>query len=67
VAATVSIDGDVLTVVMHGLDKLWSIRSQLDIPLTHVRENAVVIDQDAHATVELVQRAITGRAGSAER
>jgi hypothetical protein len=30
VAATASVDGDVLTMVMHGLDKLWSMRSQLD-------------------------------------
>jgi hypothetical protein len=125
VAATVSIDGDVLTVVMHGLDKLWSMRSQLDIPLEHVRgasfdpaivhepkgwrgpgsnvpgvltagtfhqhgelifwdvhrgDNAVVIElehdsferlvvevDDPMATVQLIQRAIAGRAGSADR
>ena len=26
-AATVSIEGDMLTVVMQGLDKLWSLKS----------------------------------------
>lgn len=124
-AASVTIDGDVLTVVMHGLDKLWSMRSQLDVPLEHVRgasfdpsivheskgwrgpgsnvpgvitagtfhqhgelifwdvhrgDNAVVIElqhdkferlvievDDPQATVELIQRAIAGRAGSADR
>ena len=124
-AATVSIDGDVLTVVMHGLDKLWSMRSQLDVPVAHVRgasvdpaivhepkgwrgpgsnvpgvltagtfhqhgelifwdvhggDNAVVIElehdsfkrlvvevDDPLATVQLIQRAIAGRAGSAAR
>ncbi len=124
-ASTVSIDGDVMTVVMHGLDKLWSMRSQLDIPLSHVRgaavdpeivhgpkgwrgpgsnvpgvltagtfhqngelifwdvhrgDNAVVIElehdsferlvievDDPQATVELIRRAISGRAGSADR
>lgn len=124
-AATVSIDGGVLTVVMHGLDKLWSMKSQLDIPLAHVRgasvdpsivheskgwrgpgsnvpgvitagtfhqhgelifwdvhrgDNAVVIElghdsferlvievDDPLATVQLIQRAIAGRAGSADR
>jgi hypothetical protein len=125
VVATVSIDGGVLTVVMNGLDKLWSLRSQLDIPLAHVRgasfdpaivheskgwrgpgsnvpgvimagtfhqhgqlifwdvhrgDNAVVIElehdhferlvvevDDPMATVQLIQRAIAGRAGSADR
>ncbi|HEY3923359.1 MAG TPA: hypothetical protein VGL75_02260 [Acidothermaceae bacterium] len=124
-AASVSIDGDVMTVVMHGLDKLWSMKSQLDIPLAHVRgaaadpaivheskgwrgpgsnvpgvltagtfhqhgelifwdvhrgDNAVVIDlehehferlvievDDPLATVQLIERAIAGRAGSADR
>jgi hypothetical protein len=125
VAATVSIEGDMLTVVMHGLDKLWSMKSQLDIPLAHVRaaaadptivheskgwrgpggnvpgvltagtfhqhgelifwdvhhgDNAVVIDlehehferlvievDDPQTTVQLIERAIAGRAGSADR
>lgn len=40
-AATVSIDAGVMTVVVHGLDKLWSMRSQLDIPLAHVRGASV--------------------------
>ena len=34
---TISIEGDVLVVVVLGLDKLWSMKSQLDIPLEHVR------------------------------
>lgn len=34
---TISIEGDVLTVVVVGLDKLWSMKSQLEIPLEHVR------------------------------
>ncbi len=121
-AATVSVEGDVLTVVMHGLDKLWSMKSQLDIPLAHVRgahadpaiadeskgwrgpggnlpgvltagtfhqngelifwdvhrgDNAVVVElehdkferlvievDDPSATVQLIERAIAGRAGS---
>jgi hypothetical protein len=125
VTATVSVQGDMLTVVMHGLDKLWSMKSQLDIPLAHVRgatvdptivheskgwrgpgsnvpgvitagtfhqygehifwdvhraENAVVIElehdsfarlvievDDPSATVQLIERAIAGRAGSADR
>lgn len=124
-AATVSVEGDTLTVVMHGLDELWSMKSQLDIPLAHVRgaaadpaivheskgwrgpgsnvpgvitagtfhqhgqlifwdvhrgDNAVVIElehdnferlvievDDPLATVELIERAIAGRAGSADR
>ena len=40
-AATVSIDGGVLTVAVRGLDKLWSFASQLDIPLEHVRGAAI--------------------------
>lgn len=35
--ATITIDAGVLTVHVHGLDKLWSFRSQLAIPLSHVR------------------------------
>ena len=124
-AATVSIEAGVMTVVMQGLDKLWSMRSQLDVPLTHVRgasidpqivreskgwrgpgsnlpgvitagtfhqhgelifwdvhhgDNAIVIDlehdkfarlvvevDDPRATVELIEQAIAGRAGSADR
>ncbi len=124
-AATVSVEGDTLTVVMQGLDKLWSMKSQLDIPLAHVQgasfdptivheskgwrgpgsnvpgvitagtfhqhgelifwdvhhgDNAVVIElehdnferlvievDDPLATVQLIERAIAGRAGSADR
>jgi hypothetical protein len=40
-ATTISIEGDVLTVVVHGFDKLWSMKSQLDIPMAHVRGAAV--------------------------
>jgi len=125
VAATITIGAGVMTVVMQGFDKLWSMKSQLDIPLEHVRgalfdpaivheskgwrgpgsnlpgvitagtfhqhgelifwdvhhgDNAVVIDlehdtfsrlvvevDDPLATVELIQHAIAGRAGSADR
>lgn len=35
--ATITIDANVLTVHVHGLDKLWSFQSQLAIPLSHVR------------------------------
>lgn len=35
--ATISIDDDVLTVDVHGLDKLWTLKSKLSIPLGHVR------------------------------
>ncbi len=123
-AASITIDAGVMTVVMRGLDKMWSMKSQLDIPLAHVRgaatdseivheskgwrgpgsnvpgvitagtfhqhgelifwdvhhgDNAVVIElehdqfsrlvvevDDPLATVELIQRAIAGRAGSAD-
>ena len=34
---TIRIEGDALIVVVLGLDKLWSMKSQLDIPLEHVR------------------------------
>jgi hypothetical protein len=34
--ATVSIDGSNLVVEIEGLDKLWSLRSRLVIPLTNV-------------------------------
>jgi hypothetical protein len=40
-ATTISIEGDVLTVVVRGFDKLWSMKSQLDIPIAHVRGAAV--------------------------
>jgi hypothetical protein len=41
VTTTISIEGDFLTVVVVGLDKLWSMRSQLEIPLEHVRGAAI--------------------------
>jgi hypothetical protein len=35
--ATISIDGSDLTVDVHGLDKLWALKSRLTIPLAHIR------------------------------
>lgn len=35
--ATISIDGNQLTVEVHGADKLWALKSRLTIPLKHVR------------------------------
>ena len=35
--AQVHIDGDQLIVEIEGLDKLWALRSRLEIPLVHVR------------------------------
>jgi hypothetical protein len=35
--ATVSIDGDTLDISVEGLDKLWTLKSRLSIPLAHVR------------------------------
>ncbi|MFI5907587.1 hypothetical protein [Dactylosporangium sp. NPDC051541] len=35
--ATVRIDGDTLVVEIEGLDKLWALKSRLDIPLANVR------------------------------
>ena len=35
--ATISINANELTVHVQGLDKLWALKSQLTIPLTHVR------------------------------
>ena len=32
----VSVEGDRLVFVVEGLDKLWSLRSRLEIPLAHV-------------------------------
>jgi hypothetical protein len=34
---TPTIVGDALVLEINGLDKLWSLRSRLEIPLTHVR------------------------------
>jgi len=33
----VSIDGDRLTLEVEGLDKLWALKSRLEIPLAHIR------------------------------
>ena len=41
----ISIEGDRVHFDVVGLDKLWSLRSRLDIPLAHVR--AVQIDPEA--------------------
>jgi hypothetical protein len=35
--ATISVQGQDLVVEMNGLDKLWSLKSRLTIPLAHVR------------------------------
>jgi hypothetical protein len=35
--ATVSIDNDTLVVEIEGLDKLWALKSRLEIPLANVR------------------------------
>jgi len=35
--ATISIEGTDLTIDVQGLDKLWSLKSRLTIPLAHVR------------------------------
>ena len=35
--ARVSIDGDALRVDVEGLDRVWSLKSQLMVPLKHVR------------------------------
>ena len=35
--ATISVQGEDLVVEMNGLDKLWSLKSKLTIPLAHVR------------------------------
>ena len=35
--ATISIDGNHLTVEVNGVDKLWALKSRLTIPLEHVR------------------------------
>jgi hypothetical protein len=35
--ATISIDGSDLTINVQGLDKLWTLKSQLTIPIAHVR------------------------------
>jgi hypothetical protein len=35
--ATISIDGTDLTIDIQGLDKLWTFKSRLTIPMAHVR------------------------------
>lgn len=35
--ATVTLAGDTMTVEVQGLDKLWSLKSRLEIPLAHIR------------------------------
>ena len=41
----ISIEGDRVHFDVEGLDKLWALRSRLDIPLAHVR--AIKIDPEA--------------------
>ena len=36
--ATINVEGDKLVVTMEGADKLWALRSRLDIPLAHVSD-----------------------------
>ena len=43
--ATTSIDRDILTIQVEGLDKVWSLKSELSIPLAHIR--GVTADPDA--------------------
>ncbi len=46
--ARISIDGSDLVVEVQGMDKLWSLKSKLRIPLAHVRgatADPVIIDQ----------------------
>ena len=35
--ATISIDGSDLTIDVQGMDKFWSLKSRLTIPMAHVR------------------------------
>ena len=35
--ATISIDGTDLTIDVQGMDKFWSLKSRLTIPMAHVR------------------------------
>jgi hypothetical protein len=35
---SISIEGDQLHLEVKGLDKLWAFKSQLDIPLRHIRD-----------------------------
>lgn len=42
---TISIAGDRVHMDVEGIDKLWSLRSRLDIPLAHIR--SVRIDPEA--------------------
>jgi hypothetical protein len=43
---TISIDGSTLVLEVEGLDKLWSLRSRLEVPLV----NVLAIRADPHAT-----------------
>jgi hypothetical protein len=36
--AHVDVDGDRLTVQIEGMDKLWTLKSRLDIPLRHITD-----------------------------
>lgn len=45
--ATVHISDDELLIEMHGIDKLWALRSSMTIPLAHIRD-VEVRPKDAH-------------------
>ena len=34
--ARIELDGDRLSVIIEGMDKLWAMKSQLEIPLAHI-------------------------------
>jgi hypothetical protein len=36
--ARVEVSGDQLTVQIEGIDKVWTLKSRLDIPLAHVTD-----------------------------
>ena len=38
---TVSLEGDLLVLIVEGADKLWALRSRLEIPLAHVKSARV--------------------------
>ena len=41
----ISIDGEKAVFEVHGMDKFWSLRSQIEVPLAHI--TGVTIDPDA--------------------
>jgi len=51
----VSIEGDKVVFEVIGWDKLWSLKSRLEIPLDHIKGAAA----DLAAAVALIQKAIS--------